>query len=161
MLLPHGKELIEFLPLSDLYGELAEHERLRVFANKGRQCVACGRVGTLLALGMEVNTARYSRKRGSVGMVHIDLYTDDFVLMTVDHITPKAVCKKLGWPKSKMEALWNKQPMCDPCNNSKGHKILTVEQMQERRRHTNKPIEGVEIIRSLVPNIHSLLGDTV
>lgn len=150
MLLPHAKELIGFLPLAELYTEFAEHERLSVFAAKGRVCVACGREGTFLALGME---KREQHK------VHIDLYTDDFVLMTVDHIVPKAVCKRQGWSKQETEALSNKQPMCDPCNNSKGHKVLTVQEMRERRHNTNKPIEGAEIVRELISNIHALLGD--
>lgn len=159
MILPHGKELIGFLPLSDLHDELSEHERLMVFHHKGTQCVACGRVGTLLALGRETGQAKYTRHRKSHGRVHIDLYTDDFVLMTVDHTVPKSVAKQLGWSKEEIESLDNKQPMCDPCNGSKGSHLLTLEQLQERRRNTNVPKTGVEIVRRLVPNIHEMLGD--
>ena len=159
MILPHGKELIGFLPLSDLHDELSEHERLMIFHHKGTQCVACGRVGALLALGRETGQAKYTRKRKSHGRVHIDLYTDDFVLMTVDHIVPKAICKQLGWTKEQMESLDNKQPMCDPCNGSKDCKLLSLEELQERRRNTNIPKTGVEIVRRLVPNIHEMLGD--
>ena len=148
MLLPHAKELIEFLPLDDLYTQYYWHERLQVFAQKGRECVACGRVGTLLIIGAERNGKR-----------HVDLYTDDFVLMTVDHTMPKYQARQLGWSPSRIESIDNKQPMCDPCNGSKGHKVLTLEQLQERRRNTNKPIHGLEVIRSLVPNIHAMLGD--
>ncbi len=155
MLLPHRRELIEFLPLSDLYGEFAGHERLTVFANKGRECVACGRLGTLLLV------TRQMSKNGGPASTHIDLYTDDFVLMTVDHITPKKICNQLGWPPKKREALWNKQPMCDPCNNGKGHKLLTIEQVRDNSRRTNKLTKTEGIVKNLVPNIHRLLGDTV
>lgn len=161
MLLRHGRELIGFLPLEDLYGEFADHHRLQVFAEKGLDCVACEREGKLLIISRETHGYKQSRKRGSVGRVHIDLYTDDFVLMTVDHITPKYVCKMNGWTKAEMEDLSNKQPMCDPCNNSKGHKVLTVEEMQLNRRRTNQLKTGTEIVRNIVPNIHALLGDKV
>jgi len=166
MILPHGKELIAFLPFSDLYEEFSEHERLQVFAKKGCVCVACGRVGTLLALGRETRDYKQSRKRGSVGRTHIDLYTDDFVLMTVDHIVPKYICKQLGWTKAQMESLDNKQPMCDPCNGSKGHKLFTPEQEASYRKQMShnrtqiKKLKGSEALQSLVPNIHTLLGDT-
>lgn len=159
MRLPHGKELLAFLPMSDLYTEFAEHERLSVFAAKGCVCVACGRVGTLLALGRETGENKYTRKRGSTRRVHLDLYTDDFVLMTVDHIIPKAICKSMGWTERETESIDNKQPMCDPCNGSKSSKLLSVEEMRERRRNTNIPRTGIEVVRKLVPNIHALLGD--
>lgn len=161
MRLPHGKELIQFLPLSDLYTEYAEHERLQVFAEKGCVCVACGRVGTFLALGMETMGNKSSRKRNSVGRVHIDLYTDDFVLMTVDHIIPKKLCIEMGLPYGAMESLDNKQPMCDPCNSAKDCKLLTLEELRERRAQTNIKRTGPEAIWSLIPNIHATLGDPV
>jgi len=165
MKLPHGKELLSFLPLAELYTEYQFHERLQVFVEKGRECVACGRVGTLLALGRETGDAKYTRKRKSHGRVHIDLYTDDFVLMTVDHIIPKKVCKELGWSDEMIESLDNKQPMCDSCNNGKGHKLVSDEELEKRRAQmkklTNRRVYGSEITRSLVPNIHALLGDAI
>jgi 5-methylcytosine-specific restriction endonuclease McrA len=165
MILPHGKELIGFLPLSDLYDEFSEHERLQVFAKKGCVCVTCGREGKLLALGREMSGYKQYRKRGTVGAVHIDLYTNDFVLMTVDHIVPKYVCKQLGWTKEQMESLDNKQPMCDPCNGAKGHKIFTQEEalsfQRQMMNNTPKQYKDNKILVNLVPNIHALLGDTV
>lgn len=159
MLLPHKKELIGFLPIADLYRYYATHERLQVFAEKGCICVACGRVGTFLALGRETRDNRQSRRQKSVGRVHIDLYTDDFVLMTVDHIVPKHEARLLEWTKKEIESLDNKQPMCEPCNGSKGSKLLALGQLQERRRNTNTIKGGTEVLRQLVPNIHALLGD--
>lgn len=165
MLLPHGKELIGFVPFSELYTTYADHHRLQVFAEKGTVCVSCGRVGTLLALGREMQNYKQYRKRGTVGAVHIDLYTDDFVLMTVDHIVPKKVCKELGLSTVIMESLDNKQTMCDPCNGSKGHKMFSPEEQasflrqMENNRKQSKQYKDSQALLSLIPNIHSLLGD--
>lgn len=139
----NGRTLIEILPLSELYTVYRAHDRLKVFANKGRECVICDREGTLLLVTEE-----------STGRKHVDLYTDDFILMTVDHITPKKVCKELGWSKSQQESLDNKQAMCDPCNNKKGDKHLTNEQFRERRLRNGYPhkLARVEVIRQLVDN---------
>lgn len=161
MILPHNKELIGFIPLADLYTEHKDHHRLTVFANKGLTCVGCGRVGTLLALGRD----SYA-KDGSGGAVHIDLYTDDFVLMTVDHIVPKSVGKMLGWTKKQIEALENKQTMCDPCNGGKGATLVTDEQqakmlaMRIKQKQQKRNVIGSDALMSLIPNIHSMLGNT-
>lgn len=140
----NGKLLIEILPLRDLYTEYREHRRLKVFVHKGRKCVTCERVGTLLLVTLQENGANSSR--------HVDLYTDDFVLMTVDHETPRYQAKLLGWSKEVTESLYNKQPMCEPCNNSKGSKLLSNEELRERRKHVKITFKGVEIIRQLVHN---------
>lgn len=44
---------------------------------------------------------------------HWDLYTDDLIPLTVDHIIPKS----LGGAND----MSNYQPMCFPCNNKKGN----------------------------------------
>lgn len=131
----NGKTLDQVLPLRDLYTQYHDHKRLTVFANKGRVCVRCGREGVLLL-----------RMVGKAGDVHIDLYTDDFILMTVDHITPRTLCRKLGWSKEETEALSNKQPMCDPCNNKKSDR-LEVQTIQ-----TPPKIAATTILRQLVNN---------
>lgn len=161
MILPHNKELIGFLPLADLYTDYRDHYRLTVFANKGLECVSCGRVGTFLALGRDGR----DRKTGLPGAVHIDLYTDDFVLMTVDHIVPKSVGKSLGWTKDEREALSNKQTMCDPCNGSKGDRLTTDEQQARmlairiKQKQQKRNMIGSDALMSLVPNIHAMLGN--
>jgi len=75
---------------------------IRVFYNKGCTCVECGIAGTLVALG---------RDKG--GGLHLDVYTDDFYPLTVDHILPKS--------KGGSDDLDNLQPMCCLCNWSKGN----------------------------------------
>lgn len=130
----NGNTLTEILPLSDLYTVYHEHHRLTVFVHKGRKCVNCDREGVLLLV---------TEGRGGI---HVDLYTDDFVLMTVDHIVPKKVGRQIGWTKEQIEDLLNKQPMCGPCNWHKGHKLT-----QERREKPPR-INGSEVIRQLVFN---------
>ena len=158
MNIPHGRELLEFLPLAELYTTYKDHERLHVFAQKGRKCVSCDRVGTFLIISKEISS-QYSRKRGSVGREHVDLYTDDFVLMTVDHITPRSLGVALGWPEEWTESTDNKQPMCNPCNESKADKPITNEQLAENRKKAKPRPAGFSTLRLIVPNIHRLLGD--
>ncbi len=153
--LPHKRELIAFLPISDLYTEYADHERLRVFANKGLECVGCNHVGTFLIISRETSKYKESRQRNSVGSVHVDVYTDDFTMMTVDHIVPRAVCKQLGWTSEQIEHLDNKQPMCYKCNSKKSDNLVTAPRFNREKR----TVEGV--IGELIPNIHRLLGDPV
>lgn len=137
-----GQTLITVLPLADLYEVYADHHRLTVFVHKGRECVVCGREGVLLLT-----------TKGKAGDVHVDLYTEDFVLMTVDHIIPKKM-KGQGISGKLIESLENKQPMCDPCNNYKSDKVLSLEELQERKLKHGLPqkLTGVGGIWELVHN---------
>lgn len=141
----HGRKLIEVLPLRDLYTDYRSHKRLQVFVHKGRECATCDRVGTLLLVTEDAGGGR-----------HVDLYTDDFVMMTVDHITPKSVARKIGWGKKAIEKLGNKQPMCGPCNWSKGSKTISNERLaqsqRDKKKHQSQSPKGVEIIRKMVYN---------
>lgn len=142
----NGNTLVEILPLKELYTVYQDHHRLTVFVQKGRRCVICGREGTLLLATQEIH--------GKRNKLHVDLYTDDFILMTVDHIVPKTIGHKMGWTRAQIEDILNKQPMCDPCNNKKGGKPVTNEEFKERRLRYGYPqsIAGIEIIRQLVDN---------
>lgn len=142
MILNH-RELVEILPLKELYTRYAKHKRLKVFANKGRECIICEREGVLLLVTVGVGGDR-----------HVDLYTEDFVLLTVDHTMPKSIARKLGWTRSEIESLDNKQPMCEQCNGAKGNEVISDEEYKERRMKFWQPQRkvGVEIIRELVYN---------
>ncbi len=139
----HGNTLIEILPLSDLYTVYKDHYRLTVFVHKVRECVVCGREGVLLL-----------KTKDKGGKLHVDLYTDDFVLMTVDHIIPKKIGKELMLAKQQIEDLSNKQPMCNPCNNKKSDKEISIEELKLKILQNGYPYKhkGVEIIRQLVHN---------
>lgn len=82
------------------------HSRLIVFCEKGVKCANpdCNRIGKYVLV-----------TRDPGGGIHKDVYTKDFVLMTIDHINPRA--------NGGGEELDNKQPMCEPCNSKKGHSI--------------------------------------
>lgn len=92
-----------------------DHRRLRVFFHKGLACVTpnCKNVGSRLVFSRDVQ-----------GGGHWDLFTHDMILMTIDHIT----AKKNGGSNE----LENLQPMCRHCNTTKGHQIITLEQLAEQ-----------------------------
>jgi 5-methylcytosine-specific restriction endonuclease McrA len=76
-----------------------DHRRLKVFYHKGTKCAFCSKKGVRLI------------KRMDNGSIHVDLYTADLTLMTVDHIIPKS----FGGDMS----LDNLRPMCMPCNSAR------------------------------------------
>lgn len=138
----HGAELIEILPLKDLYTVYDEHHRLTVFVNKGRECVTCDREGIFLL--------KTQHKDGSI---HVDLYTKDFIMMTVDHTTPKYLAKQMGWTLEQIESLDNKQTMCGPCNWGKSSKpVSNAEWAAVRSKVSTQPRKGVEVLWDLVDN---------
>ena len=77
-------------------------QRYLLFKLKGVKCVTCGVVGTHFKLGRGSKKERY----------HLNLYTDNNLLMTKDHIKPK----KFGGTNT----MDNYQPMCTTCNCTKG-----------------------------------------
>lgn len=110
-------DIIETYPLSKLE-ELKEHRRLKVFYHKGTKCVKCGIEATQLALGE------------GRGKLHIDVYTDDFYPLTIDHILPKSL--------GGSDNLDNLQPMCCLCNWSKGNGIIPNSRCNTPKYQENK-----------------------
>lgn len=96
---------LDKLPIKELdyYGKI-QHRRLKIFHIQGTKCVACNRIGTKLL----INKSPY-------GTVHADIFTDDDVMMTIDHIIPKS--KGGTWD------IDNLQIMCTECNVKKGNTI--------------------------------------
>ena len=96
------------IPLNQLE-QYKEHRRLKLYYNKGTKCVSCSRIGTKLL------TVKLKFKNGTTAK-HIDIFTDDDVMITVDHIIPLS---KGG----AREDLDNMQVMCQFCNSKKGDRI--------------------------------------
>ena len=100
------------MPLDFLNSEYArKHHRLQVFGEKGTQCVVpgCTCKGVFLA-----ETAQVNKKDGKISSIHIDLYTEDFQLMTVDH--------HIALSKGGSDHIDNKFPMCERHNSKKSSK---------------------------------------
>jgi len=74
---------------------------LRLMRLYGPKCVKCGIEGTHFEKCMELS-----------GAIHLDLYTEDGSLMTIDHIKPRAK----GGSKNSLD---NMQIMCKVCNEIK------------------------------------------
>ena len=96
---------VGIIPIEELNTTYKNHRRLKVFHEKGCKCIVpdCNREGKLLIDAVD-----------NQGGHHVDLYTEDLELMTIDHIHPKS---KGG--KSKLK---NLQPMCQYHNSKKGNK---------------------------------------
>lgn len=102
----HGYIPLEVLDIKLLHEHpFASHHRLRVFHAKGLDCTYCPKKGLYLI-----------RAKGHGGSIHIDLYTDQFELMTVDHIIPRS--------KGGSDLLENLVPACNKCNSKKDNKNI-------------------------------------
>lgn len=77
-----------------------EHHRMQVFYEQWCKCVNCNRVWSVMVIRTCYDWSK-----------HIDLFTEDWVMMTVDHIIPR--CR--WW----VDHISNYQPMCEPCNQRK------------------------------------------
>lgn len=91
----------------DGYDVYKRSMRYKTFIEKGYKCVCCGRVGAYYAL--ECNEGSNQKR------AHFNLYSEDDVLMTKDHIFPKS--------KGGKDAIENMQTMCTICNMKKGSEL--------------------------------------
>lgn len=100
----YGYFFQEELSIDELYSKFSQHRRLKVFVTKGLRCVVenCNHIGSRLIQAID-----------KLGNKHIDLYTDNLMMMTIDHILPVS--------KGGNNELDNLQPMCYLHNNLKGN----------------------------------------
>lgn len=97
------------MPLDFLNSEWAKnHRRLSVFFHKGLQCI----VPNCKCKGAFFVERGCTNKHGKIMSIHVDLYTADFQLMTVDHHQPLS--------KQGKDHISNKFPMCEHHNSKKG-----------------------------------------
>jgi 5-methylcytosine-specific restriction endonuclease McrA len=103
--LGHNYTFVQALNMDLLHSKYATHRRLRVFHHKGLACAGknCSKKGMYLI-----------KAQNTSGGFHLDIYTDDFELMTIDHIIPKS--------KGGTDQIENLQPMCHTCNYKKADK---------------------------------------
>jgi 5-methylcytosine-specific restriction endonuclease McrA len=97
---------LKVIPIDYLKSQKAKnHRRFDVFVRKGCKCCVpnCDKEGVILIASLAPN-----------GNIHLDLYTKDFMLMTVDHREALGVGGTDSWE--------NKFPMCRKHNEKKGQK---------------------------------------
>jgi 5-methylcytosine-specific restriction endonuclease McrA len=85
------------------WAKICDSQRLKLFA-KSHACVSCDRVGVVFKLEKHYNDKS----------PHLNLYSQDDVLMTKDHIVSKA--------KGGKDHMSNYQTMCAECNHKKADK---------------------------------------
>ncbi len=110
------------------YKEQHNKSRWVLFKMKGIVCVTCGLAGTHAAFWRE------NKQRGGHHCDLVAATTDShgnvvYMLMTKDHIVPRA--------RGGANEIYNMQPMCSKCNNSKGHKYSgpVTPDMEKRVAH--------------------------
>jgi hypothetical protein len=116
MHLGNGRFLVAEIPIEHL-AIYSEGHKLAVFYNKGTECICCGDAGVHLA----VTTDKNGESRW------IELYTSEWIVLTVDHILPKA--------QGGLNEMDNYQPMCRWCNSIKSDHDWTIEELRQIIRY--------------------------
>jgi D-alanyl-D-alanine carboxypeptidase len=107
VLIGHHYKPIRVHNMEELLSTYLNHKRMRVFVSKGLKCAYCEKSGIYLISAVD-----------RFGSIHIDIYTKNFELMTVDHVYPKC--------KGGSDDLSNLVPACESCNRRKGSKLYPI-----------------------------------
>jgi hypothetical protein len=125
----------------DFDGDLINIRTLRLFAfkEKGLTCVKCGITGVFFCKERSIKLDPLNNNQ----WYHFNLYGHNAhgteVLMTVDHIVPKA--------KGGYDSIDNLQTMCYKCNNKKGAQGEPERRLRKKvwgnmRNHVVKTLQG-------------------
>lgn len=96
--------------------------RYKTFIEKGYRCVCCGRTGAYYALEKAIGSKQ--------NRAHFNLYSNDGVLMTKDHILPRS--------KGGIDRIENMQTMCTICNSNKGNSVPDGYVPSESQKKNNR-----------------------
>ena len=129
----------------NLDGDLiaVNEKKHRMFKDKGCKCVKCGLEAKFFAKEMETHIIKNNNCRTYT----LQLYgcnKDGEVIMTMDHIFPKS--------KGGKNQLYNLQPMCYVCNQSKQADMPTLKERFDvwfHKRKNNNPTILHRIIKFL------------
>ena len=105
--LQEGIDFIRTLPKKN---SNSRKHNLVELADVNSSCVCCGRAGTKFCLG----EGKYVGEKNRGEDRHWDLYTDDGIALSIDHIHPRS--------NGGQNHLDNYQLMCIECNAFKGNK---------------------------------------
>ncbi len=97
---------------------------------KGVNCVCCEVVGTFFCLEKQFQQGQNNSHKCSIGLYGID-QNSNIIKLTLDHIIPRA----LGGSGD----LENLQLLCEPCNNIKGDKIISLEDLRILKQKITNP----------------------
>ena len=132
-----GYEVLKEEPIDNLE-KYKDHRRLRVFYEKGIVCCECGLVATKIVHGRD--------KRGNI---HIDICTDDYFPITIDHILPKS--------KGGSDHIDNLRPMCSDCNEKRGNDDTISKEVNTIGDIDKTPIKVGDIVYN--KNTYELMGE--
>ena len=157
----------QVLPFLPRFGEDREREyvignhyfRVKMFSSRYKMfldnlaCVNCGVVGTVFKLERMTD--------GLSDRAHFNLYavhpiTGEYVLMTKDHILPKA--------KGGKDSLSNYQTMCTYCNNHKGDTLeekfnpLLISRSFKKKLHFNKFTDWISPNQKWIVTLDRITG---
>jgi 5-methylcytosine-specific restriction endonuclease McrA len=102
----HGYKILQTYSLEEgtRLATSSKSKRLKNLIKLGNECVSCGLTASKFMFGIDKG-----------GGSHLDMYSSDNTLFTIDHIQPLS--------KGGRDHIDNMQLMCSPCNEKKGNSV--------------------------------------